>query len=356
MRAGTKLETATADVDVQDMKTSQFPFSIITGETISRLIDEDLAGCVDVVRDAYLEHAEGRSVNPQSVFLRFQDRPNARIIALPSHLTSPSAVSGLKWVASYPDNVRRDLPRASAVLLLNSHEHGYPFACLEGSIISAARTAASAVVAAFHLSDGSRRARALGIVGTGLIARYVYRFLLGTHWEIENVHLFDIEQGRAAQFASRVCEPGRHAGIQVSPDLASLLTECDLILFATVASRPHVHDPRLIEHAPLILHISLRDLAPELLLDACNIVDDVDHVMQADTSPHLAEQMTGTRSFVTGTLAEVVRRQCTIDRTRPVIFSPFGLGVLDLAVGKWVYDRAVAAGSHQVIKDFFYDE
>jgi N-[(2S)-2-amino-2-carboxyethyl]-L-glutamate dehydrogenase len=40
---------------------------------------------------------------------------------------------------------------------------------------------------------------------------------------------------------------------------------------------------------------------------------------------------------------------------RTVVFSPFGLGVLDLAVGKFVYDEIVRAGDLHVVEDFFTD-
>lgn len=333
----------------------QFGFSVITGQTIMRLIHDDIEGCMTIVRDCYLAHDEGRSVNPPSFFLRFPDRPNSRIIGLPTHLAQPWELSGIKWIASYPDNTRKGFPRASAVLLLNSHENGYPFACLEASIISASRTAASAALAAHHLNGGTRHAQCLGIVGTGLIARYIYHFLLGTGWKIDKVCLFDLLPGEADKFKNSVCESKRHTEIQVMPDLASLLSASDLIVFATTALKPHVEDPRLFSHNPLVLHISLRDLAPELLLQANNVVDDVDHVMHADSSPHLAEKLTGGRKFVTGTLADVIKGRCHLDTSRPTIFSPFGLGVLDLAVGKWVYDRAVAAGENLPIDNFFYD-
>lgn len=334
---------------------SPLSFSVITGQTIMRLIHEDIEGCMAVVRECYLAHDQGRSINPPSFFLRFPDRPNSRIIGLPTHLAKPWEISGIKWIASYPDNVRHGYPRASAVLLLNSHENGYPFACLEASIISAARTAASAALAADHLSHGKRSARSIGIVGTGLIARYIYRFLLGTGWNISAVQLYDLVAEDATKFKTMVCKPDRHDHITVAPDLASLLKSCDLIVFTTTSGRPYVDDPQLFAHNPLVLHISLRDLAPQLLLLANNIVDDIDHVMNADTSPHLTEKQVGNRDFVTGTLADMITGRCRLDDSRPTIFSPFGLGVLDLAVGKWVYDRAVAAGEHLSIEGFFCD-
>jgi ornithine cyclodeaminase len=109
------------------------------------------------------------------------------------------------------------------------------------------------------------------------------------------------------------------------------------------------------QHNPLVLHVSLRDLSPEIILASTNIVDDVDHCLKAGTSPHLAEQLTGNRDFLHGTLADVMTGRVTPPIDRPLVFSPFGLGVLDLAVGAYVYNETARSGHLHVIEDFFHD-
>jgi ornithine cyclodeaminase len=333
----------------------QFDLSIINGKTVFDIVRAHRAECINVVRNAYLAHADGKSVNPDSYFLQFPEKPDCRIIALPAFLGDGFGVAGLKWIASYPANIQRGFPRASAVLVLNNYETGYPFAILESSIISAARTAASAVLAADWLKGRSRQAQSLGIVGTGYIARYVYDFLVDTGWEIKEVRLYDKSPVESEKFRNMACRLEQHRAATVVPDVAQLVRACDLIVFTTVASTPYIADDTLFEHNPLVLHISLRDLAPEILLRSQNVVDDVDHVMKANTSPHLAEQKTGNRNFVTGTLADIMNGRRSVDHSRPIIFSPFGMGILDLAVGKWVYDQAVASGQELRLSDFFYE-
>ena len=331
------------------------PFAVISGGQVQGVLEGQEKEIVELVEATYRLHGAGDSVNPPSYFLRFPDRPSARIIALPASIGGPTQVDGLKWISSFPENVAAGIPRASAVLILNDHDTGYPFACLESSIISATRTAASAALAADWLTRDRPRPRRVGFVGTGLIARYIHMFLAGTGWSFDEVGVHDLSGDHAAGFAGYLDQSDTAGRVTVYESVEGLIRGSDLVVFATVAAQPHVHEVSWFAHNPVVLHVSLRDLAPEILLASTNIVDDVEHCLKANTSPHLVEQLTGSRDFLAGTLAEVMDGRVTVPTGRPVIFSPFGLGVLDLAVGKYVYDQVVSADDLHVIDDFFHE-
>jgi ornithine cyclodeaminase len=335
---------------------SQIPaFSVVPGAQVHQVLQGREKQIVELVEAAYRSHGIGDTVNPPSYFLRFPDRPASRIIALPASIGGDVGVDGLKWVSSFPANIESGLPRASAVLTLNDRATGYPFACLEGSIISAVRTAASAALAADALSRDTGRRTRVGFIGTGLIARYLHTYLAGTGWQFDSVGVHDLSVQHANAFRGYL-EGAGHAGrVTVHESAEDLIRASDLVVFATVAGVPHITEPAWFEHAPLVLHVSLRDLSPEVILASTNVVDDVDHCLKANTSVHLAEQFTGNRDFLSGTLFDVLSGAVSLDTGRARVFSPFGLGVLDLAVGKYVYDEIAAAGELATVDGFFYD-
>lgn len=319
--------------------------TVIDGPTVAEMLAGRERDVVDAVAAAYVAHGAGASALPHSVFLRFPDAPRDRVIALPAFLGDEWNVAGIKWIASFPGNVDAGLDRASAVLVLSSAQTGYPFAVLEGSLISAQRTAASAALAARYLwtpRPGSR----VAVVGCGLIGHEMLRYVHNTVHPLEHVVVFDLSESRADAFVERCRADMPETTFTVAPSMEEALGGADLILFATTAGTPHVSARELFAPGATVLHVSLRDLAPELVVAFDNVVDDVDHVCRAETSIHLAERLTGGRAFIRTTLADIVRGASPARRAPSdvVVFSPFGLGVLDLAVGHMVTRAATAAG------------
>ncbi|WHX15746.1 hypothetical protein QFW82_01330 [Streptomyces malaysiensis subsp. malaysiensis] len=157
-------------------------------------------------------------------------------------------------------------------------------------------------------------------------------------WEIDAFRLFDLDPAAAGRFAAAVAKDTEAEPV-VAEKVEEAFTDCDLVVLTTVAGEPHLHNPQLLAHNPVVLHLSLRDLAPEMILAARNFTDDVDHAVRERTSLHPTEERTGNRDFIDGTLADLLCERLRRDHGRPAIFSPFGLRVLDLAVGKWVHDR-----------------
>jgi N-[(2S)-2-amino-2-carboxyethyl]-L-glutamate dehydrogenase len=328
-------------------------FSVIPGSIINEILQSNYANVIDLVEKAYLTHGAKKTLNPDSYFLKYPEKPEARIIALPAHLGGDFNISGIKWIASFPKNIDRGIPRASAVIILNDYETGYPIACLEGSIISASRTAASAVLAAQYLIK-QKTVKRLGIIGCGLISRYVLNFLLNTDWKISALNLFDLADDYSGAMKNYAQEKGIKE-VRISSTKEELISSCDLIAFTTTASVPHVDDLSAFSHNPIVLHLSLRDLSPKIILKSNNIVDDVDHCLKAATSLHLTEQEVENRDFVTGTIDRLIQGKLSLDLQKPIVYSPFGMGILDLAIASYVYQEAIFEKMGVTVPDFFYE-
>jgi N-[(2S)-2-amino-2-carboxyethyl]-L-glutamate dehydrogenase len=188
----------------------------------------------------------------------------------------------------------------------------------------------------------------------GLINFEIVRFLLNTCPEIETLLVYDLSRERAEQFRQKCHQLADRLKIKIVAEASIVFQESSLISFATTATKPHISDLSQCQSGTIILHISLRDLSPEIILAADNIVDDVEHVARAQTSIHLAAQQTGNRDFIRTTLGEILNgvAPARTDRHKLAIFSPFGLGVLDLALGQLAYNLAIEQNIGETITSF----
>ena len=326
---------------------------ILKGSEIASLLNGQEKTLIEIVERAYKAHAQGASSLPHSTFLRFPEDEANRIIALPAYLGQEFGVAGMKWVSSFPGNLNQGVDRASAVVILNSPHTGRPEALIEGSIISAKRTAASAALAAKVFHQGRQNICA-GIIGTGLINFEVVKSLMAVYPDLQTLVVYDLDEARAVQFKNKCLDTFEQLEICVERDINHVLKKCSLISFATTATQPYVTDLSSCPPETTILHVSLRDLSPQVILACDNVADDISHVCRAGTSLHLAEQLVGHRDFIRGTLADILLGQSPVRKNdgSTVVFSPFGLGVLDLAVSKHVSELALQRGMGTVIDGF----
>jgi ornithine cyclodeaminase len=325
-------------------------FHVMSGKHVRDIIETSRLEIFERVRETYLAHHRGETINPDSYFLRFPEKPDARIIALPAMLRGAPGVAGMKWIASFPGNVARNIPRASATLVLNDFATGYPFVCMEAAQISAARTAASAALGAEQL-HGSRTAGRIAVIGAGVISRNILEFLRALGWVVGDITIHDAVPAYAGKAVRHAESLGYSAS--VSDTLAEAVDGADLIILATTAAEPYIVDAGALGPGHTVLNISLRDIGPDIIARSHNVVDDVEHCLKQNTSVHLATRAFGHRDFIDGTIAQLLLGEVEISRAKPRIFSPFGLGVLDLAVGLEVFTTGVATDRALAVPDFF---
>jgi ornithine cyclodeaminase len=325
---------------------------VISGPEVFTLLQGREEEVIRTVRRAYEIHTAGNSYLPHSIFLRLPNDRN-RIIGLPAYLGEEVSVAGMKWVSSFPGNIEKGMNRATAVVIINSLVTGRPDAVLEGSIISARRTAASAALGA-QMLHGDQDVDSLGLIGCGLINFEIARFVREALPNIKSLTIQDLSKERALQFADHCRELLGDIEVKIAADVNEVFKNHTLVAFATTAINPYISDLSACQPGTTLLHISLRDIMPEAILKCVNVVDDVDHICRARTSVHLAEDLHGGRDFICCTLGEVMKGEAT-PRKHPddiVVFSPFGLGVLDIAVSKLVSKLAHEQGMGTITRRF----
>src|SRR4051794_41072948 len=231
--------------------------AVVSGATVRNVLDgnEDLV--LRAVARAYLAHAKGETQVPATYPL-FEG--GGRFVAMPASIRDEQPVVGVKWVASFVGNVKSGAERASALLIVNDAATGRPIAVVDGTLISARRTAAAAALALREVVP-PQSVRSIGLVGCGPINHEVLRFLEHLY-PLEHVASSDVDPARTEAFRDRL-PPALRAITSTSQTLDAILETADAVSIATNTMVPHI--AALPARPFVLLHLSLRDLAPAVI-------------------------------------------------------------------------------------------
>ncbi|NSL86992.1 2,3-diaminopropionate biosynthesis protein SbnB [Chitinophaga solisilvae] len=279
---------------------------------------------------------------PIKPYLRYGDAKN-RIIAMPAYVGGNAPLAGIKWIASFPDNIYKNKLRANSVTILNEHDSGVPICVINTSLISAVRTAAVSGVLIkeyIKVSDKNRDLH-VSINGFGPIGRthlQMVTSLLGDR--IEKIYLYDINGIDIDTIDSAY----KHK-VVVASSWEEGYAVSNIYITCTVSDSPYVDKPPV--KGSLQLNVSLRDYKTSIrqYIDVM-VVDDWDEVCRQNTDIENMHKQVGLQKSDTVSIADVVCREALKgqDESAVFMFNPMGMAIFDIAIGGYYYQEAMSKG------------
>jgi alanine dehydrogenase len=196
-----------------------------------------VAGLIDALAAAFVE---GRTVPTRHHY----DLPAGPGTADGALLLMPAWQAGrhvgIKIVTVFPDNGKRGLPGVFGTYVLLDGTTGQPVAMLDGTMLTARRTAAASGLAARFLA--ATDASSMVMVGTGALAPRLIR-AHATVRPIRSVRIWGRDPAKATALAARISDEPWAAGIDVAPapDLDAAVRTADVVSCATMSRTALVH-------------------------------------------------------------------------------------------------------------------
>ncbi|MBQ7248078.1 MAG: ornithine cyclodeaminase family protein [Lachnospiraceae bacterium] len=166
---------------------SKAQFRYLSQEDILAL-NLDYKEVIDVVEKGMSEFGKGTCQLP--VKIHVNTRPQTYINAMPAYIGGDQDITGMKWVAGYPENRGKGLPVTWGIMVMNDAETGGIKAIMDGRWITAIRTAAVAAITAKYCKV--KNTHSMTIIGAGEQGRWNARLMKLVVPELKKIYIDDL--------------------------------------------------------------------------------------------------------------------------------------------------------------------
>ena len=303
---------------------------------------------IEADKECYRAFSEGRFDVPQRAVISGSE---GNFLFMPAYSEEMKA-AGLKIVNIMPGNPARGLPASIGQVLLIDGETGEVRALMDGTYITALRTAAASG-AAFDLF-GLRDASVGAMIGTGSQAMAQLEAMLSVR-HLREVRVAARDLAKTIDFTERANRELRSYGTEIiamdDPDAA--VDGAELVTLVTVSHTPvcsaECFRPGAVISAVGAYTYDMQELDPKVFDRCGKIYVDSEDAVLSESGDILRPLDEGTlsRDQFTGDigdylLGKIPGRESTEEI---IVFENVGIGALDLYTAHKVYERALAAGT-----------
>ena len=307
----------------------------------------DMPEVIAAVERVYALHERGQCIEPEAPLISWNGPQGRRILAHPAWVGGEVNVAGIKWIPSNPENPRkRGMPRASAIIILNDPETGYPLAVMDGTIVSAARTGAATGVGAKYLAR--RDSEKVAIIGAGPISRPQIMALHVVLPALKEVSIFDLDAGRAQKLADEMQRLYK-TNFTVAPSAEASVRGADVVVTVTsgVSLDRAYLEASWLKEGVFVSTVAANDSRIEVVVQADKLVltnmEELDNPIWL-VGLAVAKGLRSREDFVSmGSIIIGQNPGRQNDRER-IFYNPGGMGIEDVVAAYRVYRNAQDQG------------
>lgn len=276
---------------------------------------------------------------PLKPYLRFGNLEN-RIIAMPAFVGGGINMAGIKWIASFPNNSSINIPRAHSVIILNNAKTGIPECIINTTLLSEIRTASvSGLMVKHYLNRNSFPKIKVGIIGFGPIGQIHFdmcRILLDKTFC--DIFVYDHDKNKINNNSKQLYYPNVH----IANSWEEAYVNSDILITCTVSKERYIDiQPKC---GSLHLNVSLRDYKLECFnyFKDFIVVDNWLEICRENTDIHNFSINCNLKEEAVFTMYDYIfnDKQINCDTKYPIFFNPMGMGVFDISIASYFYDKS----------------
>lgn len=202
---------------------------LLSSSEVESLLDLDQL--VDALALAMVDLSAGRASMPSRVAAAVAER-HAMLAVMPAFLPSAGALTA-KLVSLFPDNKER--PTHQAIICCFAPDTGTPVAVMDGTHVTATRTAAGSALATRLLAR--RDASVACVIGTGVQGRAHARAMIRTPG-VDLIRMAGRDEARVQALVEELLAEGLR--VEAAPSIADAVESADVVCVTTHAHQPVV--------------------------------------------------------------------------------------------------------------------
>lgn len=313
---------------------------VLSEKEMKRLLDiEEL---IRALEQAHVQFSTGKAVMPVRLIVPLSEI-KGRITSMPAYLSEDKAL-GMKVVTYFQENPSRGLASILATISLYSAETGKLLAVMDGTHITAIRTACASAMATRVLANPETPV--MGILGAGAQARAHIQALCRVR-QFTKIKVYS-PSGRSARRLKDELEPEVEVRIEPVGSALEAVRESDLLVTATTAKepilsadwlKPGLHINAVGSHRP-----DMREIDAATMKRAKVVVDSREAIM-AECGDILLAIKEGaiTQDHIYGEIGEILAGK-KAGRTSPgeiSLYKSVGIAIQDVAAAQMVFKKAL---------------